>query len=171
MCRIIESVDDALHLSENYSVHVPDLGHAHVLFFASIIIGLIDCTMDDWGLHMSAMERLSGPFGALESVSMDIDTSESLPVIKNERREIMRRANPLRAIDVLCHLTGNKQAMVLLRLVNLNMWVTYLLSFDFNFILLKFYIFTLRALHLVIEFIFTGVPIIFQSNISDTKLS
>ncbi|CAM8961864.1 unnamed protein product [Rhodiola kirilowii] len=123
--KIIESVDAALQLSENYSVQILDLGHAHVLFFFSIVIGLIDCTLDDWGLPMAAIDRLMGPFGALGSRNMDIDTSESVQLIRNERRDQMRRTNPSKAIEVLCHLTGNRQAMVLLRLIKLNMAKTF----------------------------------------------
>uniref|UniRef100_A0A7N0V9N6 Mediator of RNA polymerase II transcription subunit 33A n=2 Tax=Kalanchoe fedtschenkoi TaxID=63787 RepID=A0A7N0V9N6_KALFE len=74
---------------------------------------------------MAAVERLVGAFGVLDSVSMDIDSNGSHRLLGNDRREQMRRTNPSKAMEVLCQLTGNRQAMVLLRLVKLNMAKTF----------------------------------------------
>ncbi|KAF8397078.1 hypothetical protein HHK36_015985 [Tetracentron sinense] len=119
--KIIKSVNDALRLSQTYRVHVVELGHALVLFLFSVIIGLIDSTLDDWGLQMTFKDILSGIFGGGNHQDMEIDSKGNQDDERNEHRDQLRRRNTFMAMEVLGKLTENRKAMVLLRLVHLNM--------------------------------------------------
>ncbi|KAK6943327.1 hypothetical protein RJ641_024429 [Dillenia turbinata] len=111
--RIIKSVDIALCLSQTYGVHIVELGHAVVFFFFSTIASLIDCTLDDWGLQTNELGEGSGVFRDNEPQR---NPSSKIFGLNDE----IRRINSFIALEVLGKLTGNRRAMVLLRLVHLN---------------------------------------------------
>ncbi|XP_043697440.1 mediator of RNA polymerase II transcription subunit 33B-like [Telopea speciosissima] len=119
--KIVKSVDDALQLSQTFGVCVLDLGHAFVLFLFTVIISLIDCVLDDWGLQPTSIDKLSCIFGVEEHQNMDISSQANQNDERNEHRELLRRRNAFMAMEVLGILTENRKAMVLLRLVHLNM--------------------------------------------------
>ncbi|XP_057971679.1 mediator of RNA polymerase II transcription subunit 33A-like [Malania oleifera] len=119
--KIIKSVDTALQLSQTYTIQVLELGHAFALFFFSIVIGLVDCTSDDWGLQMTSGDRSSGAFGSGDHQNMEIDSKGNQHLRRNELREQIRRKNSFLAMEVLGKLMESRKAMVLLRLVHLNM--------------------------------------------------
>ncbi|KAM6556132.1 hypothetical protein CsatB_003151 [Cannabis sativa] len=118
---IINSVDRALKLSEIYDIRVLELGHVFVLFFFSIIIGLIDSVLDDWGLLQSSLERPSLAFGNTNSKDMDIDSKQSSNLARKEHHEELRTKNSFMALEVLGKLTESKKSLLLLRLIHLNM--------------------------------------------------
>ncbi|KAF6172668.1 hypothetical protein GIB67_041991 [Kingdonia uniflora] len=118
---ILKSVDDALEFSLVYGVPVLELGQAMVLFLFTLIVGLLDSTLNDWGLQVSSFEKLCGTFGSGDQEDMDINYKGNSNGHRNEHREELRRANPFTAMDVLGKLTESKKAMVLIRLVHLNM--------------------------------------------------
>jgi len=122
-CRIIKSVDVALQLSQTYRVQVLELGHAMVLCFFSIIVGLIDSTSYDWGLQMTSVDKANGEIRSEDNQNMDVDSKESQIYKRNDHRERIRRSNSFVAFELLGKLTENKKATVLLRLVYLNMYV------------------------------------------------
>ncbi|KAJ7961023.1 Mediator of RNA polymerase II transcription subunit 33A-like [Quillaja saponaria] len=68
--KIINSIDIALQLSQTYNICVLELGHALVLFFHSIIISLIDSTLEDWTLHLTSHERPSLAVGSTDDYSV-----------------------------------------------------------------------------------------------------
>ncbi|KAJ4978294.1 hypothetical protein NE237_009074 [Protea cynaroides] len=119
--KIIKSVDDALQLSQTFGVYVSDLGHAFVLFLFTVIISLIDCVMDDWGLQPTSIDKLSSIFGVEEHLNMDISSQGNQDDERREHRELLRKRNAFMAMEVLGKLTESRKAMVLLRLVHLNM--------------------------------------------------
>lgn len=131
--RIAESVDLALQLSETYKVRVVEFGHALVLFFFSTIISLIDSTLDDWGLNMTSRKRPRLAFGGSGCYDVEIDSRGSEDVKSNEHQERLRRMNSFFAIEVLGKLTESRKALVLLRLVHLNMYVFSILTIFINF--------------------------------------
>ncbi|OAY41668.1 hypothetical protein MANES_09G120300v8 [Manihot esculenta] len=118
---IIKSVDAALQLSHTYRVQVQELGQVLVLFFFSIVVGLIDSTFNDWGLLMKTPDGPSGPFGSADNKDMDVDARGNYNVGRYEHLELLRKTNSLFAIEVLVKLTESRKAMVLLRIVYLNM--------------------------------------------------
>ncbi|XP_050141951.1 mediator of RNA polymerase II transcription subunit 33A-like isoform X1 [Malus sylvestris] len=119
--KITESIDVALELSQTYKVRVVELGHAFVLFFFSVISSLIDSTLDDWGFKMTSRKRPRSDFGGADYRNMEIDSRESQNLKVKEHRERIRKMNSFLAIEVLAKLTASRKALVLLRLVHLNM--------------------------------------------------
>ncbi|XP_015897774.3 mediator of RNA polymerase II transcription subunit 33A [Ziziphus jujuba] len=119
--KIVKDVDHALHLSQIYEVRVRDLGHAWVLFFFSVIVRLIDSTLNDWGLLITSLDRPRLEFGSADHHDEDTDSKESHNSERNENRKQLQRMNSLMAMEVLGKLTESRKAMVLLRLVRLNM--------------------------------------------------
>ena len=101
-----------------------ELGQAFVLFFFSIMISLIDNTLDDWGFQKMSFDRQTLAFGSTENCDMDIDPKESDNFERNEHHKRMRRMNSLMAMEVVGKLTESRKAMTLLRLVHFNMYVT-----------------------------------------------
>ncbi|PIA59704.1 hypothetical protein AQUCO_00400539v1 [Aquilegia coerulea] len=119
--KITKSVDDALQLTKTYEVHIAESGHAFALFLFSIIVGLIDSTLEDWKLQLSSTDKLNGMFKDSDHQAMDVDSKVDHTDIRLELRERLHKTNSMRAIEVLGELTENKRAVVLLRLVLLNM--------------------------------------------------
>ncbi|CAK7343448.1 unnamed protein product [Dovyalis caffra] len=118
--KIINSVDAALQLS-SYEVSVSELGQLLVLFFFTVVVGLIDSTFDDMGLRMKSSDVEEGPFGTANYQDMDIDSRGDFNDERNENRELLRKKNSVMAMEVLVTLMESRQAVVLLRLVCFNM--------------------------------------------------
>ncbi|KAH7846475.1 hypothetical protein Vadar_014424 [Vaccinium darrowii] len=119
--KIIESVDAALQLSQTYRLQDVEVGHAVVLCFFSIVVGLIDSTLCDWGLQMTSVHKESGLASSEDGKDMDVDSQGSQIFARNEHRESIKKSNSFLAFEVLGKLTESRKAMVLLRLVYLNM--------------------------------------------------
>ncbi|XP_057513892.1 mediator of RNA polymerase II transcription subunit 33A-like [Actinidia eriantha] len=119
--KIIISVDSTLQLSQTYGVQVLELGHALVLSFFSILIQLIDSTLGDWGLQMTSVDKASEVLRSDDSQNMDVDSKEIQIYKRNDHRDRLRKSNSFLAFEVLGKLMENRKAMVLLRLVYLNM--------------------------------------------------
>lgn len=128
-CRIVKDVDLALQLSQIYEVPVREIGHAWLLFIFSIVIRLIDSTLNDWGLQMTYLDGPSLEFEGADHHDMDIDSKESQNSERNEKRKQIQKMNSFMAMEVLGKLMESKKAMVLLRLVRLNMYVHPCLSY------------------------------------------
>ncbi|KAE9447513.1 hypothetical protein C3L33_20589, partial [Rhododendron williamsianum] len=123
--QITKFVDAALQLSQTYGVQVVEVGHAVVLCFFSIVVGLIDSTLCDWGLHMTSVDKETGVVSSEDGKDMDVDSEESQIFRRNEHRDCMKKSNSFMAFEVLGKLTENRKATVLLRLVYLNMYVAH----------------------------------------------
>ncbi|XP_021281710.1 mediator of RNA polymerase II transcription subunit 33A-like [Herrania umbratica] len=121
--KIVDSVDVTLQLSQNYRVHVVGLGHAFVFFFFTIVTTLIDCILDDSGLRMTSLDEQNGAVGtrSMDHHPIDLDTGEVYHIERDKHLEQMRWKNSFLAIEALGQLTESLRAMVLLRLVYLNM--------------------------------------------------
>lgn len=122
--RILKSIDAALQLSQQYGIPLLDLGQSFVLFFFTIVVGLIDSTLDDWGLHMTSRDGPGLVVGSTDLLDMDIDFKGSHNFKGKDYHEHMRRTNSFMALDVVGKLTESRKAMALLRLVHLNMYVS-----------------------------------------------
>ncbi|XP_022887125.1 mediator of RNA polymerase II transcription subunit 33A-like isoform X3 [Olea europaea var. sylvestris] len=118
--KIAKSIDVALQLSEIYSFQVFELGHAMVLCLFSIIVHLIDSTLDDLGLQMGSKGGACEVNKSEDTQRMDIDFRENQVHKTNEFHELIRRTNSFMCLEVLTKLTDNKRAVGLLRLVHLN---------------------------------------------------
>ncbi|KAJ6765342.1 hypothetical protein OIU79_021529 [Salix purpurea] len=119
--KIIKSVDSALQLSRTYEVRLSELGQLLVLFFFTVFVGLIDSTFDDMGLQIKSSDIQEGPFGVDNFQDMDMDSRGNFSAERNEHRELLRKKNTNMAMEVLAKLMESRKAVVLLRLVRLNM--------------------------------------------------
>ncbi|KAJ6369346.1 hypothetical protein OIU78_001667 [Salix suchowensis] len=119
--KIINSVDSALQLSRTYEVRLSELGQLLVLFFFTVFVGLIDSTFDDMGLQIKSSDIQEGPFGVDNFQDMDMDSRGNFSAERNEHRELLRMKNTNMAMEVLAKLIESRKAVVLLRLVRLNM--------------------------------------------------
>lgn len=109
ICRnIVQSIDDALQLSQTYKVSVVEFGHAFVLSFFAVVVRLIDALLEDLGLELSS---------AVDHHSMDVDSVGNCDAEKNEQ------ARTIPVVEVLAKLTESTKAFLLLRLVHFNLYV------------------------------------------------
>ncbi|KAI4324560.1 hypothetical protein MLD38_030039 [Melastoma candidum] len=119
--RIVRSVGAKLHLCQSYGVHVPKLGHLLVLFFFEITLTVVDCCVNDWGLSAVSGDRSSSVFGSSGPDKMDMEKKGSNLDDRGSQQVLMRKANSLVAIELLEELTKSRKALILLRLIHLNM--------------------------------------------------
>ncbi|KAF9591887.1 hypothetical protein IFM89_009495 [Coptis chinensis] len=119
--KIAKSVDDTLQLSQTYEIPIVEFGHALALYFFSMIIGLIDCTLKDWGLQHSSTDKLSGVFGDGGCQIMDVESKLDHQDMRTDLHDRLHRMNSTRTVEVLGELTENRKAVVLLHLMLLNM--------------------------------------------------
>lgn len=121
VCRIIKSVDAAMQLFQSYGVHATELGHVYVLFFFSTFLGLIDSSLDDFGLQTTTEDKPGFISGIMDLRKMDVDLTGTCHDKRVERREWMRRTNSLVALEVLEKISESKRGAILLRVVRLHM--------------------------------------------------
>lgn len=119
----MKSVEVNFHLCHSYGVHVAKLGHLLVLFFFNITVALVDCCINDWGLTTVSADQQSSTFGSIEPRKMDMDIKANNFDDRGSHRDLMRRANSLVAIQLLEEITKSRKALILLRLIHLNMYV------------------------------------------------
>lgn len=135
-CRIVNSIDTALQLSQTYNIRIMELGHVYVLFFYSISIALIDSTLDDWGVQMKLCEKPC--LNPKNDQCMDIHPKVTHGVKRSEYREEMKKRNSFMALEVLERLTGSRKATILLQSVLLNMYLLlYFIYCPFSFCLVS----------------------------------
>ncbi|RHN45849.1 hypothetical protein MtrunA17_Chr7g0235931 [Medicago truncatula] len=115
MHRIMESIDNVLQLSQEYSHNVCEPGVALVEFVFSILRQLLEATLDDEGLldHLARWLSISH--------DMDIDEHVRINEMTTEQKEVMRRKNTTLAIEIIVNFLQNKMTSRLLSLVHRNM--------------------------------------------------
>jgi len=121
-CRMTKLVDDSLQLSHTYGIHKIDFGHAMIFFVLNVILSLIDGTLEDWGLQFMSVDKRGNKNANEVYQVMDIDAKENSNYKKHERREQLRRANSLMAIEFVEKITANAKVKVFLRLIHFNMY-------------------------------------------------
>ncbi|KAJ6395149.1 hypothetical protein OIU77_020417 [Salix suchowensis] len=73
------------------------------------------------GLQIKSSDIQEGPFGVDNFQDMDMDSRGNFSTERNEHRELLRMKNTNMAMEVLAKLMESRKAVVLLRLVRLNM--------------------------------------------------
>ncbi|XP_068668880.1 mediator of RNA polymerase II transcription subunit 33A-like [Aristolochia californica] len=119
--KIVKTVDDVLQISHRYGVNVTEVGHVAILFLFSVIVSLIDSTLEDWGLQFPSADKSISLHTTTGLLDMDVDMGGNAIDKRNELREHLRRTNAFMAIELVGKLMENRKAMVLLRLIHLNM--------------------------------------------------
>ncbi|XP_049933972.1 mediator of RNA polymerase II transcription subunit 33A-like isoform X2 [Nymphaea colorata] len=112
--KMLKSVDESLHLSSTFGLHIVDLGQATVLFLFHVITNLVNCSLEDWGLHSAHIDKQG-------SMYMDVDIQEKLDDGSHEHRNHLRKTNAFTALEVVEKLVENKKATIIFRLVHWNM--------------------------------------------------
>ncbi|KAJ8898839.1 hypothetical protein K2173_008148 [Erythroxylum novogranatense] len=115
---VIKSVDATLQLSRTYGIRVLEPGHVLVLFFFSIVTGLVDIICCDWGL---TPDMPLGPFQSADHHPMEIDNLGDSNTGRTQHRDLLRESNTCTAMEVLTKLTETRKAMLLLHAVHLNL--------------------------------------------------
>ncbi|KAK9128198.1 hypothetical protein Syun_016995 [Stephania yunnanensis] len=132
--KVSKSIDEALQLSHTYGVHKMEFGLASTLFLFSVVVGLIDCTLYDLNLQETSVDTLTDIFDNKDVIDMDIDSKGNHSEERNERRVELQRSNILTTFGVLRKLITKKKALLLLRLIRLNMpdkWASLMQRFQF----------------------------------------
>lgn len=118
-CRIMESVDDVLHLSKSFSLEPSDPGILVVEFVFSTVWQLLDASLDDEGL----LELVPGKGfkWPIKSQDMDVDNHNSFDEKTVQCHEGLRKMNTLLAMEVIVDLFRNKITSRILYLARRNM--------------------------------------------------
>uniref|UniRef100_A0A0D9WF09 Mediator of RNA polymerase II transcription subunit 33A n=1 Tax=Leersia perrieri TaxID=77586 RepID=A0A0D9WF09_9ORYZ len=114
---LINSIDDALHLSDSYGFQKMDFGHTVILFVLSIIKILTDCIMEDCGLPRIDYDGHDKLFSIGAEKNKNLDGMGSSLDRRDEHRECLRRKNIVMTLEVVEKITANKNTQVFLRLV------------------------------------------------------
>jgi hypothetical protein len=117
--KIMESIDDVLHLSEIFGLLSSDPGHIIVEFIFSIVWQLLDASLDDEGmLEITPSKTSTWPTKTNE---MEIDNHNSFGEKRKESQEGMRKLNTVMAIEILSDFFRNKVTSRVLYLARRNM--------------------------------------------------
>lgn len=112
-------MDESLRLSSTLGFHIGDLGQATILFLFHVMANLVNCSLEDWGLHPEHIDKQG-------SMYMDVDMKEKLDDGSHEHRDHLRKTNPFTALEVVEKLAENKKATIMFRLVHWNMLYSFL---------------------------------------------
>ncbi|WOG94804.1 hypothetical protein DCAR_0314101 [Daucus carota subsp. sativus] len=117
--KIMESVDDVLHLSKSFGLEAREPGILVVEFVFSIVWQLIDASLDDEGLlELAPRKDCKWP---IKSQDMEIDDNNYFDEKTAERHEGLRKMNTLLAIEVTGDLFRDKVTSRILYLAQRNM--------------------------------------------------
>lgn len=123
------SIDNVLQLSDTYGIHKMDFGHTVLLFLFSVIMRLIDATLEDWDL---AFTSRNGSISSNEShMAMDLDANRNSIVKLNDHNGQLCTTNALFALEAVEKVTARKEAKTFLRLIRLNLYVNSFLNSSF----------------------------------------
>ncbi|KAM1001533.1 hypothetical protein TB2_007906 [Malus domestica] len=117
--RIIKSIDDALHLSQQYGLQVSEPGVLIVEFVFSIIWQLLDASLDDEGLLELTPDKK--PRWPTRPQDMEIDGHGCFNEKRSEQNEGLQKANTAMAIDIIVEFLQNKVTSRILYLARRNM--------------------------------------------------
>ncbi|KAK3005901.1 hypothetical protein RJ639_017767 [Escallonia herrerae] len=118
--RIMESIDDVLHLSQIFGLQACDSGSGVLVveFVFSIVWQLLDASLDDEGLLELTPEKKSRWTAKTQDMEIDHYSFEEK---RTEHHEGMRKTNTVMAIEILGELFRNKITSRILYLARRNM--------------------------------------------------
>ncbi|KAI3668203.1 hypothetical protein L6452_43280 [Arctium lappa] len=130
--KIMESIDDALHLSQKFGILSGEPGILLVEFIFAIVWQLLDASLDDEGLLELVPEKKST--WPIKSQEMEID-DRNLGEKQIDRHDRLYKTNTTLAIEIIGELYRNKVTSRILCLVYRNMPIHWR-SFIYNLRLL-----------------------------------
>nr|GEZ57946.1 mediator of RNA polymerase II transcription subunit 33A-like [Tanacetum cinerariifolium] len=116
--KIMESIDDVLHLSQRFSILSKEPGLLLVEFVFAIVWQLLDASLDDEGLLELVPEKKST--WSIKPQEMEID-DHIVGEKKMDRSDRLYKTNITLAIEIMGELYRNKVTSRILYLARLNM--------------------------------------------------
>lgn len=117
--KIMESIDDILHLSQVFGNKASEPGLIVVEFVLSTVWELLDASLEDEGLLELTTEKKS--IGATRNQDMEIDNHNGVEGTRSEHQEVMLKMNTVMAVEIVGEFFKNKVTSRLLYLARRNM--------------------------------------------------
>ncbi|KAL3517544.1 hypothetical protein ACH5RR_020133 [Cinchona calisaya] len=117
--KIMESIDNALHLTQIFGLQACEPGLLVVEFVFSIVWELLDASLDDEGLLEHTPEKKSR--WATRNEDMEIGNNDGIQVKSTESQEAMQKMNTVMAIEIIGECFRNKVSTRILYLARRNM--------------------------------------------------
>ncbi|CAI9107868.1 OLC1v1007339C1 [Oldenlandia corymbosa var. corymbosa] len=117
--KIMESIDNILHLSQMFGLRAGDPGIVVVEFIFSIVWELLDASLEDEGLMELTPEKTSR--WATRNQDMDIDNYDSGEGKVTETQEVMQKLNTVMAVEIIGEFLRNKACCRILFLARRNL--------------------------------------------------
>lgn len=117
----MQSIDDALNLSQIFGLQECDPGILLVTFVFSIVWQLLDASLDDEGLLELTPEKKSR--WPTQPQDMEIDGQDSFSMKETDQHEKLQKANTAVAIEMIVEFLQNTVTARILYLTRRNMYV------------------------------------------------
>ncbi|KAJ0699236.1 putative mediator of RNA polymerase II transcription subunit 33A/B [Helianthus annuus] len=117
--KIMESIDDALHLNQIFGFHSSEPGLVLVEFLFSVVWELLDASLDDENLLELVPEKKS--LWPIKSQDMDIDDHNNYGENKVDYHQGLYKMNTITAIEIIGEIFRNKVTFRILHLARRNM--------------------------------------------------
>ncbi|CAN4113657.1 unnamed protein product [Withania somnifera] len=125
--KIMESINDTLHLSQIFELQGSESGMHVVEYIFMVLWQLLDASLDDEGLlELTAEKKSRWPVATQE---MEINNCDGFAGKRVEHREGLCRMNTVLAIEIIGELLGDKLTSMILYLSRRNMpthWVSFM---------------------------------------------
>ncbi|CAN1129505.1 Mediator of RNA polymerase II transcription subunit 33A [Linum perenne] len=117
--KIMKSIDDVLHLSENFGLEASDSGILVVEFIYSIVWQLLDASLDDEGLLELTSDKMS--VWSTKPQDMEIDDHENFDERRMEHNGKLFNMNTVMAVEMIGRFLKDKKTSRILYLARHNL--------------------------------------------------
>lgn len=118
-CRVMNVVDEVLHLSQIFGLEASEPGILVVEFIFAVICQLLDASLEDEGLLELTQERTSE--WVTKPQDMEVDSDDFYDEKRMEYQERLRSSNTVNAIELIAQFLQNKVTSRILYLARQNM--------------------------------------------------
>lgn len=118
-CRIMEAINDTLHVSQIFELQGSESGLIVVGFIFTIVWELLDASLDDEGLLELTVEKKSR--WPITSQDMGLNNHDGFAGGRTEKHEVLSKSNTVMAIEIIGELFRDKVTSAILYLVRTNM--------------------------------------------------
>ena len=118
-CRIMNSVDNVLHLSQIFGLQASEPGVIVVEFIFSTVCQLVDASLDDEGLLELTPEKKSK--WVTKSQDMEVASDDNYDEKRIEHQERLQNLNTVMAVELIGQFLQNKVTSRILYLARQNM--------------------------------------------------
>lgn len=118
-CRIMVAIDDALHLSQIFGLHLSEPSLLLLEFVFYTVYQLLDASLDDEGLLELAPEKnFKWPTVADD---MEIDNLDDFNEKRSEHQERLSKVNTVMAMEIIGEFLSNKATSRIIFLARKNL--------------------------------------------------